>query len=459
MIKLYNSLTKSKKIFNPIKQGEVKMYSCGPTVYDHAHIGNLRSYIFVDTLQKVLRFIEGYKVEWVMNITDIDDRMIAKLNESGKAKDSLDELRLLAQKYTKIFINDITKVGINKKDITKLVFATEHIAQMQKIIKDLLRQKIAYVKNGSVYFSLEEYKKSGGKYGQLINIDYEAQSRVTDDQDQKEGIGDFVLWKAKKPGEPSWSFEWLNENLEGRPGWHIECSAMSTEYLGKPFDIHTGGVDLKFPHHENEIAQCGGTQANFFVHNEHLNVENEKMSKSKGNFTTIEDIDDPIAFRLLCLQSHYRTQMEFNSKSLSSAKDRLNTLRSYADKMYLAWPNQLPQTDESSASEQFVDDVFVALRDDINTPAALAAFTHIENKVFSAQTLKAVTKFDEILSLDLVETEPLTSEQKALITDYDNAKQSKQYSLSDQIRLELKTNHKLQLSDTEYGPLVNRIRD
>ena len=458
MIKLYNSLTKSKKIFTPIKPGIVKMYSCGPTVYDHAHIGNLRSDIFVDTLQKVLRLIEGYKVDWVMNITDIDDRMIAKLQKDYPNDEPAIGLKKISQKYTDIFLGDIAKVGIDKEDISHLVLATEHIDKMQELIKHLLRQKIAYVSDGSIYFSIEQYKQQGGDYGQLVNIDYDAQARVTDDQDQKEGVSDFALWKAQKAGEPSWDFEWLGDNLPGRPGWHIECSAMSTEYLGKPFDIHTGGVDLKFPHHENEIAQCGGAQANFFVHNEHLNVETEKMSKSKGNFTTIDDVEDPLAFRLLCLQAHYRSQMEYGAVSLQSAHDRLNALRSYVDKMVLAWPNQLPEKDSSKQSEQFVEEVFAALRDDLNTPAALAAFSHIENKVFSLQTLKAISKFEEILSIKLVDSTPLTSEQRALITDYDNARENKQYVESDQIRSELKDKHSLQISDTEYGPLVNRIR-
>lgn len=458
MLKLYNSLTKSKKIFKPINGKTVKMYSCGPTVYDHAHIGNLRSYIFVDTLQKVLRFIEGYKVDWIMNITDIDDKIITAIKSNYKNDSPKVGLEKLSHKYTDAFLEDIKKVGINPHDIKKLVFATKHIDSMQQLIKKLLREKIAYVSGGSIYFNLKNYQEDGKKYGQLINIDYNPQARVIDDQDQKEGVGDFVLWKAYKKGEPKWDFEWLGQNYPGRPGWHIECSAMSTQYLGQPFDIHTGGVDLKFPHHENEIAQCGGSQANFFVHNEHLNIETKKMSKSQKNFTTLEFISNPIAFRLLCLQAHYRTQMEYSDLLIKSAVERLNNIRAYIDKMVFAWPNQLPPKDESSATVDFVNSVFNSLRDDINTPAAISAFSHIENKVFTQQTLKAIRKFDEILSLKLVDDKPLTSEQKSLITDYDNSRTHKQYIESDKIRKTLQVKHSLQVSDTVYGPLINKIR-
>jgi len=458
MLRLYNSLTKSKKLFKPIHTGKVAMYSCGPTVYDHVHIGNLRAFIIDDLLQKELRHIENLDVKWVINITDIDDKMIERMKLEGEGKDPQQDLGKLADKYTDVFIDDIEQVGINRSDIAKLPRATDHIDQMQELIKKLLREQIAYISDGSIYFSLEKYTASGKKYGQLVDVDYSAQARVTDDQDQKEGVSDFALWKAEKPGEPAWDLAWLDEHYPGRPGWHIECSVMSTQYLGQPFDIHTGGVDLKFPHHENEIAQCGGEQAKFFVHNEFLNIEGQKMSKSLGNITRLKDMPDPLAFRFAVLQAHYRSHMDFNTQILQSATERLNTLRGYVDQMLLAWPDQLPKVDETGASKKFVHEFIAALQDDLNTPAALAAFKHIEGKVYSLQTLQAIVKADDVLSVGLAGGEPLSSGQKALITDYDQARKHKEYSKSDDLREQLKNEHTLQISDTHYGPLVNHIR-
>ena len=458
MLRLYNSLTRSKKIFTPVQKGVVNMYSCGPTVYDHVHIGNLRSFIVDDLLQRVLRNVEHYKVNWVMNITDIDDRMIEKIHKDYSGIEPMQALGQLADKYTDMFIRDIETVGINRADIKKLPRATDHIEKMQELIKKLLLEKNAYVSEGSIYFSLDNYQKSGNKYGQLVNIDYDAKARVTDDQDQKEGASDFVLWKAKKDDEPAWDFEWLGENYPGRPGWHIECSVMSTQYLGQPFDIHTGGVDLKFPHHENEIAQCGGVQANYFVHNEFLQISGEKMSKSLNNFTTISQMPEPLAFRFAVMQAHYRSEMDFNNDILASATERLHTLSAYADQMLFAYKDQLPDKDESKATEKFIREFNLAITDDINTPAALSAFVHIEGKVFTQETLKALEYVESVLGVGLLSAKPLSSEEKALISDYDKAREQKQYVSSDNIRETLKTKHQLQISDTPHGPLVSRIR-
>jgi cysteinyl-tRNA synthetase len=457
MLRLYNSLAKSKKLFKPIKDKTVTMYSCGPTVYDHAHIGNLRAYIFADTLQRVLRVVEGYKVEWVMNITDIDDKMISRIERDNPKAEPMQALGELADKYTDIFTKDIAKVGIERDDIAKLPRATDHIDGMQELIKKLLRLKIAYISEGSIYFSVDTYKKTGKKYGVLVDLDYSAQARVTDDQDQKEGIADFALWKAQKPGEPRWDFEWLGYNYPGRPGWHIECSVMSTQYLGPIFDIHTGGVDLKFPHHENEIAQCGGVQANFFVHNEFLNVEGNKMAKSADNFTTIEKIKDPLAFRLLCLQAHYRSHMDFSAKALEAAHERLNNLRAYSDQLVYATEHQLPVADKSGITSQFWQTFTTALEDDINTAAALAALAEIEGKVYSQQTLTILKKVDEVLGLNLIDTNALLSDARATLVDYEQARANREYTNSDNLRAVLKEKFGLQVSDTPYGALVNRI--
>lgn len=458
MIRLYNSLTRSKKLFKPIKDKAVTMYSCGPTVYDHAHIGNLRAYIFADTLQRVLRSIEGYDVEWVMNITDIDDKMIGRIQKDNPDEKPMLALGLLADKYTDIFTEDIAKVGIHRADISKLPRATDHIIGMQELIKKLLREKIAYVSEGSIYFSVDAYKKTGKKYGVLVDLDYSPQARVTDDQDQKEGVADFALWKAEKKGEPSWDFEWLGNNYPGRPGWHIECSVMSTQYLGPVFDIHTGGIDLKFPHHENEIAQCGGVQANFFVHNEHLQLEGKKMSKSVGNVTKLSDIKDPLAFRLLVLQSHYRSHMDFSTTALTAAHERLNNLRAYCDQLVLASENQLPEADKSGITTQFWQTFSACLEDDLNTPAALGVLAEIEGKIYSQQTLKILIKVDEILGLKLIDSMPLASEAKATLDEYEKTRRKKEYTNSDKLRTELKEAYNLQVSDTPHGALVNRLR-
>ncbi len=458
MLTLYNSLTRSKKIFTPIHEKTVNMYSCGPTVYDNIHIGNLRAFIVDDLLQRVLHHIEGYQVNWVMNITDIDDKMITRVHRDYPNEEPMQALGKLADKYTDIFIDDIEKVGINRGDITKLPRATDHIEGIQELIKKLLRENIAYISEGSIYFSLNKYKETGKEYGQLVDLEYDAQERVTDDQDQKAGVGDFALWKAQKSNEPAWDFEWLGHNYVGRPGWHIECSVMSTQYLGRPFDIHTGGVDLKFPHHENEIAQCGGHQANFFVHNEFLNVEGEKMSKSVGNITTLAQMPDPLVFRLQVLQAHYRSHMDFSNASFQSATERLNTLRAYCDQMILAWPGQLPQKDETKATQQFVAGFVAALNDDLNTPAALAAFSKIEGKVYSNETLSALKRVEDVLGIGMVDPTPLSSEINALVTDYDKARTAKQYVESDEIRKVLSKKFAIQISDTQYGPLLNRVR-
>ncbi len=456
MLVLYNSLTKSKQTFKPIHGGRATIYSCGPTVYDHVHIGNLRAFIVDDLLQRVLRDIEKLEVTWVMNITDIDDKMIARMKKVDKENDPMNALNKLADKYTDTFINDIESVGIRRSDITKLPRATDHIEAMQDLIRKLLEEKIAYISDGSIYFSLEKYIASGKKYGQLVNVDYDPRARVTDDQDQKEGVSDFVLWKAKKPGEPAWDFIWQDKKYPGRPGWHIECSVMSTKYLGQPFDIHTGGIDLKFPHHENEIAQCGGVQANYFVHNEFLNTSGEKMSKSLGNVTELKNMPNPLAFRLLVLQAHYRSHMNFSEQALSSARERLSNLRTYAD-IHILRSTPLEKSDTTGSTKKFLLEFTKSLEDDLNTPAAIAAFTHIEGKIFTQETLAALRFADNILGLNLFITKPLSKQELETVQSYELARKNKDYSNSDYLREELKQKYGLLVSDTGNGSLISRI--
>ena len=409
-----------------------------------------------DLLQRVLRFVELKDVEWVMNITDIDDKMIKRSQETYKDLNPVAALEELADKYEEVFLQDLERVGIKRDDIEHLPRATDFVNQMQEIIKHLLKENLAYIENGSVYFSLERYQKSGKKYGLLVDLDFDAKARLTEDQDQKEGVADFVLWKAKKTNEPYWDFEIDGQNYPGRPGWHIECSAMSTEFLGKPFDIHTGGVDLKFPHHENEIAQCEGTQASYYMHNEHLSIESEKMSKSIGNIKTIEDVKDPISFRYLVMSAHYRSQMDFSTKDIESAHERLNKLRTYTDQLMLARVGQLPAKDETGSIEKFQKDFREALEDDLNTPKALAAVASIDGKIFTEDAREAMRLVDNVFGLQMTNDIPLKDSILEEIDKYAEARNNKDFQKSDAIRKDILDKHGLTIADTPIGPLVSR---
>jgi len=458
MLSLYNSLTRIKEEFKPINLNRVGMYSCGPTVYGRVHIGNLRAFLLPDLVQRVLRFVEQKDVDWVMNITDIDDKMILKSQEQYKSLNPVEALEELADKYEEIFLKDLEKVGIRRDDISHLPRATDFVVQMQEIIKNLINDDVAYIQNGSIYFSVDRYKAGGKKYGKLVDLDFEAKARLTDDQDQKEGVADFALWKAKKPKEPYWDFDIDGQNYPGRPGWHIECSAMSTEFLGKPFDIHTGGVDLKFPHHENELAQCGGTQANFYLHNEHITVESEKMAKSVGNIMSIDDIKDPMAFRYLVMSAHYRSQMDFSSSDIDSAHERLHRLRTYTDQLMLSRSGQLNIKDDTGAVDKFNNEFKSALEDDLNTPKALAAINSIEGKVYTEDAREAMRLVDSIFGLNIVEDRPLHDSILAAIDDYTQARESKDFERSDRIRIEILEKYSLVTADTPIGTLVSRAK-
>ncbi|MBP9827079.1 cysteine--tRNA ligase [Candidatus Saccharibacteria bacterium] len=433
-ITLYNSLTKKKELFTPINPPEVGMYSCGPTVYDRVHIGNLRAFITADTLARTLRIIGEYKLKWVMNITDIDDKMIIRASERYSQVDPKVALKKLADEYETAFKDDLEKVGVTLSDIDIQPHATQHIAEMQEMIRELLDHEIAYIADGSVYFSLSRYQTSGKTYGLLTNIEFDGQSRI-DDQDQKVGAGDFALWKAAKPGEPSWEFMYHDTNLSGRPGWHIECSAMSTKYLGHEFDIHTGGVDLKFPHHENEIAQNGGVLARYWVHNEFLQVESEKMSKSLGNFQTLDNIKNPLAFRLFALSGHYRSQMDFQAQSLEDAERRLHNLQIWASKVV---NNDGPE--KNPELETLLQAFDAALADDLNTPNALAIIANIERlNIFGAAGKDALEQIDNLLGLQLLKSAVKITDQALLnlVKEREAARLNADWQKSDLIREQL----------------------
>lgn len=450
-LQFYNSLTKKKEVFEPITPGQAGLYSCGPTVYDHVHIGNLRAFITADTLQRTLRHIGGLKTKWVMNITDIDDKMITRSCTEYPNDEPGVALSKLAQEYSAKFLEDLKAVGIKREDIAELPVATEHIPGMQELIRQLLEENIAYIADGSVYFSLSKYEESGKDYGQLVNVEYDAQARI-DDQDQKAGAGDFALWKAAKEGEPAWDFDVNGVNLSGRPGWHIECSVMSTQYLGKEFDLHTGGIDLKFPHHENEIAQCGGVLARYWLHNEFLNVETEKMSKSLGNFVRLTDIGgDPLALRLLILSAHYRSRMDYSAASLAEAGQRRLALKEWASKVV----NNEGDGDAKVLTKSFD----TALADDLGTPAALAVIAEAERSgQYGAGMKSFIHHLDDTLGLQLLDEvhDVKSGEVAELLSERAEVRQKQDWTTSDALRDKL-NNMGIGVEDTTAGQIVWQI--
>ena len=395
MLKLYNTLTRKKEVFKPISKKEVGMYTCGPTVYDYAHIGNYRAYIVADILKRSLRY-NGFKVKHVMNITDVEDKTI---KESQKAKVSL---KNFTRKYEKEFMIDLEKLNIEKASIFPR--ATEHIKDMVKAIKKLINNKFAYKgADGSIYYSISKFKD----YGKLSHTKLKklkAGARVKQDEYTKEAASDFALWKAwdKADGDVFWE----TEIGKGRPGWHIECSVMSSKYLGNQFDIHTGGTDLVFPHHENEIAQAEPISekkpfVKYWIHNEWLLVDGKKMSKSLGNFYTLRDLIKktyfPMHFRYLCLLTHYRKSLNFTFKNLDSAKATLERIKR---KIIELRKNKQGKKD---LTKKYQKEFEKAINDDLNTPQAVQVFLEaLDDENFnSKKKLSLLEKFDSILGVPL----------------------------------------------------------
>ena len=464
-MQIYNTLTKNVEEFTPLEGNKVRMYSCGPTVYDHAHIGNLSSFIAADTLKRALRGA-GFEVEHAMNITDVDDKTINRSCERYPELEPKEALKKLTREYEQAFKDDMVAIG-NSIDDIEFVRATEAIPEMQVLISQLHDSGFAYIADDGVYFSIEAYKKSGKKYGQLTHIDSDStsQARISNDEYDKESAHDFALWKIAKDNEPSWKFSLDGKQLDGRPGWHIECSAMSSMKLSQPFDIHTGGIDLIFPHHENEIAQSTATRenqiyANFFVHSEHLLIDGKKMSKSLNNFYTLQDISakgfDPLAFRLMILQSHYRKQANFTWEALQAAQNRLQELRNWSA---LRW-----QTTEQNSDINFTKlakTISANLIQDLNTPQALASFsgTVSEDEVIAnvnqQELINFISDIDTMLGLNLSDVEDISAPQKSLLKERQTARDKKDWSAADEIRSQLKS-QKIEVKDTPSGQVWNR---
>lgn len=422
-MKLFNSLSKEKEEFKPLKQGKVSMYSCGPTVYNYAHIGNFFAYLSADTLYRWLKFGEKYDVDWVMNITDIDDKTIRDSKEKYPDLEPMEALKKLCNYYEEAFFKDLESLNISKKSFLQNPRATDYIDAQTTLIQNLYDNGFAYVSEGSVYFDIRAYKKKHN-YGRLIKIDegFGDGARVDNDEYEKESAADFVLWKGKKEGEPYWDFTLRQAqgdslNFPGRPGWHLECSAMEKEIFALPFDIHTGGCDLKFPHHEDEIAQSHGgygvDPTKFWIHNGHLMVEGEKMSKSKGNFFRLSDLIkeqniQPDVLRLLMVTNHYRKDFNFTKNGIHAMKKHLDDIREVYGLICHSREDGNPYGDEllfmKKAQQEFIE----AMQNDLNTPKAFAVFLsfvqEVRKKILrQAQSLSSARSGNDKKNEDIID--------------------------------------------------------
>ncbi len=469
-MQLYNTLTRKIEELTPLNPPTVTIYTCGPTVYDRAHIGNLRTYVFADTLHRVIE-AAGFRVKRVMNYTDVDDKTIRRSRETYPDQEPMQALKKLTTHYTQLFLDDNLKLG-NRIDNLTFMSATDNIETMKQLIIELWQGGFAYIADDGVYFSIEAYRKSGKKYGQLLELTPQntSHARIQNDEYDKDSVHDFALWKTHKPSEPSWQFELDGHDLSGRPGWHIECSAMSRRALGQPFDIHTGGVDNIFPHHENEIAQSTALEKNpvmakFFIHGEHLLIDNAKMAKSAQNFYTLQDVIakgiDPIAFRLLVLQAHYRSQTNLSWESLEAAHNRLQGYRQTADYQWQAQENTGVTIDDAEWARERIR---FALQNDLNTPIALAElssfFGTVDSDGIQAQAKQTYVDFlsfiDAVFGFQLTASSDITDGQKQLIVEREKAREARDWVKSDELREQLEEQD-IGLRDTPHGAIWYRL--
>lgn len=466
-IRFYNSMSRRKEEFIPINDGEVGMYTCGPTVYNFAHIGNFRAYIFEDLLRRTLEY-HGLKVKQVMNLTDVDDKTIRDSQAAGM------QLREFTEKYKKAFFEDIDTLKIEKAE--HYPAATDHIPEMIAIIEKLMDKGFAYAgDDGSVYFSIAKF----ADYGKLARIDMQNQrsgERVKNDEYAKDSVADFALWKAysEADGDVVWDSPWG----KGRPGWHIECSGMSMKYLGKTFDIHTGGIDNMFPHHEDEIAQseCANDCkfVNYWLHCGYLIVDGEKMSKSLGNFYTLRDLMDkgyaPEEIRMVLLGTHYRKQLNFSEKALEQSRQAIRTFKDFFSRLRNAASENI---DDSLAAklEKADTDFKECLGDDLNIAGATAilyGLMHDVNKMLDEdklsseggeKVLELYRKFDKIyavLGVDEDSESMIPEDVAKLASERQEARLSKDFATSDRIRDELKEMGWL-VEDSADGPRLKKV--
>ncbi|MGF7398218.1 cysteine--tRNA ligase [Thermoanaerobacterium thermosaccharolyticum] len=464
-MKIYNTLTRKKEEFVPLNDNIVNMYVCGPTVYNFIHIGNARAFIVFDTVRRYFEY-KGYKVNYVQNFTDIDDKLIKRSHEENTT------VKELADRYIEEYFKDADSLGIKRATVHPR--ATENIDDIINFVKKLIDKGFAYVLNGDVYYDTTKFKE----YGKLShkNIDeLKAGARIEVNEDKKNPT-DFVLWKAAKEGEPYWDSPWG----KGRPGWHIECSTMSTKYLGKTLDIHAGGPDLIFPHHENEIAQSEAANdaefARFWMHIGYLNINNEKMSKSKNNFFTVRDITsqyDPEVLRFFMLTSHYRNPINFSHDLLEQSKSGFLRLSNTVDNLRHLLDDALDRelSDEEKAYKEKYDEYKrrfeEAMDDDFNTADAISVLfemvrdinTNIDGnspKELIEYILDIFLKLSSVLGISYKKRDLLDDEIKKLIEKREEARKAKNWAEADKIRDELKKQG-IALEDTPSGVRWKRI--
>ena len=467
-MKVYNTLTKKKETFIPLEEGKVRMYVCGPTVYNYIHIGNARPMIVFDTVRRYMEY-KGMKVNYVPNFTDVDDKIIKKANEEGVSSEEI------ANRYIKECKKDMA--DLNVKPATVHPLATQEIDGMIAMISDLIEKGYAYEKNGTVYFRTRRFKEYGKlSHKNLDDLQSGNRSLLVSGADEKEDPLDFVLWKPKKEGEPFWKSPWS----DGRPGWHIECSVMSKKYLGDQIDIHAGGEDLIFPHHENEIAQSeaanGKEFAHYWMHNGFLNIDNKKMSKSLGNFFTVREIGEKYdlqVLRFFMLSAHYRSPLNFSAELMEAAKnglERIITAVARLDQMLKASTmEELTEEEKTvlSEAEEFVTKFEAAMEDDFNTADAISAvfelvkLSNINAKETSSKTLltelkkKIVTLCDVLGIITEKKEEMLDSDIEALIEERQAARKAKNFARADEIRNQL-LEKGIILEDTRQGVVWKR---
>lgn len=463
-MRLYNSMTRQKEEFKPIKEGQVTMYSCGPTVYNFFHIGNARPFIIFDTLRRYFEY-KGMKVKFVQNFTDIDDKMINKANQEGIT------VKELAEQYIAEYFTDAEGLGIKKATVHPC--ATDNIDAIIAIVKKLQDNGYAYEVDGDVYFSTKKFKEYGKLSHQPLE-DLEAGARISVDERKKDPM-DFALWKKQKEGEPAWESPWGM----GRPGWHIECSAMANKFLGETIDIHSGGKDLIFPHHENEIAQSecanGKPFANYWLHNGYINVDNQKMSKSLGNFFTVRDVAkeyDYEVIRFFMLSAHYRNPINFSKDLMEQSKNALGRIYTCLESLTFMMDNGLEgkpteaENKDFEAIEAYKKGFTDAMDDDLNTASAISAIFDIVKEAnlrlgdgkFTKEHIKRVIDLIKELGdvLGILKKEikkPIPQEIQELIDKRTEARKNKDFAESDRIR-DLLLEKGVILKDTREGVQV-----
>ena len=462
-MKIYNTMSKRKEEFVPLEEGKVKMYVCGPTVYNFIHIGNARPMIVFDTVRRYFEY-KNYDVNFVSNFTDVDDKIIKKANEEG----------VTAEEISKRYIEECKKdmEGMNIQPATKNPLATEEIGGMISMIETLIEKGYAYEKNGTVYYRTRKFAEYGKlSHKNLDDLQSGGRALLVSGEDEKEDSLDFVLWKPKKEGEPAWKSPWG----EGRPGWHIECSEMSKKYLGEQIDIHAGGEDLIFPHHENEIAQSeaanGKEFAKYWMHNGFLNIDNRKMSKSLGNFFTVREISEKYdlqVLRLFMLSAQYRSPLNFSADLMEASKNSLERIRTaaehQADCLKAAKEGEMTAEEKQNqaAVEELVQKFETAMDDDFNTADAISAIFEIvrlSNSTISEASTKAYVSYvketmDKLCDVLGIITEKkeeiLDSEVEDLIAKRQQARKDKNFALADEIRGQL-LDMGIILEDTREG--------